>query len=159
MWVVNRSDASNVVLGKTWVPSWDPGWGSPMGGDSHCEVGQSQGWRAPERKAPHHACWGDVWSRMEPSWTHLPKTPHWTWAYFFLCNNPHHHHHFQALCARHCSKCCEYINSFERVLKAASQGDLNRMPWWVEVCKALKADTTGWHCWWSSFLVKKENHI
>ena len=46
MWVVNRSDASNVVLGKTWVPSWDPGWGSPMGGDSHCEVGQSQGWRA-----------------------------------------------------------------------------------------------------------------
>ena len=158
MWAVNRSDASDVVLGKTWAPGWDPGWSSPMGGDSCFEVGQSQGWRAPERKPPQHACWGDVWNRVEPLWAHLPKTPHWTWAYFFQCDNPHHHHHFQALLCQTLFKCCAYINSFKRVLKATSQGDLNCIPWWVEVCasKVLKADTTGWHCQWSSFLVKKK---
>lgn len=35
---------------------------------------------------------------------------------------------FKHFCARHCFKCYAYINSFKRVLKATSQGDLNRIP-------------------------------
>ena len=156
---------SAVLLPLMWscvrpgFPAGTQGGALPWVG-SRCEVGQSQGWRAPERKPPQHACWGDIWTRMEPSRTHLPKTPHWTWAYFFLCNNPHHHYHFQALCARHCSKCCAYINSFERVPKAASK--------WFEAYAMMSGSLQGVksrHSWVTLLMKvfsskkRKENHI